>query len=98
MVLVGQYLVMLLIYAAIVYGLWRSRSVYPWRENPMVWLALPIIYFGFISLGPNAYSRLLVPVIPFMAVMAGCGISEYYSRRATARAERGHRSNELSTA
>jgi 4-amino-4-deoxy-L-arabinose transferase-like glycosyltransferase len=96
-VLVGQYLVMFLIYAAMFYGLRRSWSLYPLRENPMVWLTLPIIYFGFISLGPNAYSRLLVPVIPFIAIMAGYGVSEYYSRRTTARVERGHRSNELST-
>jgi hypothetical protein len=51
----------------------------------MLWLALPIVYFLLMSLGPNAYSRLLVPVIPFLALMAGYGISEYYKCRAAAR-------------
>ncbi|MEM4412697.1 MAG: glycosyltransferase family 39 protein [Candidatus Caldarchaeum sp.] len=96
--LVGQYAIALMIWAAALYGLWRSRRIFTVRDNPTFWLALPILYFILISLGPNAYSRLLVPVIPFIAIMAGYGISEYYSRRAAARTERGHRINELSTA
>jgi len=74
--LVGQYLVGLALWGAACYGLWRSRRVYAPGDNPMLWLALPIVYFLFMSLGPNAYSRLLVPVIPFLALMAGYGVNE----------------------
>lgn len=75
--LVGQYAVALMIWTAAIYGLWRSRQTFTARDNPNFWLALPILFFMLVSLGPNAYSRLLVPVVPFLAAMAGYGLNEF---------------------
>jgi 4-amino-4-deoxy-L-arabinose transferase-like glycosyltransferase len=78
--LVGlEFLVYGLILAGAVWGvrvLVRDRR---WSELALV-LAF-ILYFVIVSSGLNAYSRLRVPAMPFIALLAGCGYNAAIPRR-----------------
>jgi 4-amino-4-deoxy-L-arabinose transferase-like glycosyltransferase len=41
-----------------------------------------LLYFIVVSAGPEAYSRFRVPIMPFLALYAGVGISALYARSA----------------
>jgi hypothetical protein len=43
-----------------------------------------LLYFPVVSAGPEAYSRFRVPIIPFLALYAGVGISAFSTRLAGA--------------
>jgi hypothetical protein len=44
------------------------------RRTPIVWLSgLMILYFLLVSGGPEAYARFRVPIVPFVAILAGIG-------------------------
>jgi hypothetical protein len=44
-----------------------------------------LLYFIVVSAGPEAYSRFRVPIMPFLALYAGVGISALYARSAGSR-------------
>ena len=69
---------------AIVYGLAVAGVRRLWRISPMraALVAAPIAYFLLIG-GPEMYPRFRVPVMPFICVLAGAGLSAPAAERAS---------------
>jgi hypothetical protein len=63
---------LLLVAALAVLGLWRLAGAGRWRAVAVTLGAL--IYFCLVSGGPEAYARFRVPVVPFVAILAGAGV------------------------
>ncbi len=61
---------------AIVYLLAAAGKLRLWRAAPLrAWIvSLPIAYFVLIG-GPEMYPRFRVPIMPFVSVLAACGIA-----------------------
>ena len=75
---VVQLVMVLVVWALFAYGLWRL-----WREKNFVGiviLGLLILYFCALSGEPNPSARFRVPIVPFIAVAAGIGLSEALGR------------------
>jgi 4-amino-4-deoxy-L-arabinose transferase-like glycosyltransferase len=64
-------------YLLAVRGLLRRRCSSVWTKLAV---AAVIVYFVAISGGPQGYSRFRHPVMPFLCILAGCGL--YFSARA----------------
>jgi hypothetical protein len=64
-----------IVYLVAAAGKWRL-----WRTSPLrAWIvALPIAYFVLIG-GPEMYPRFRVPLMPFVSVLAACGIRGKYA-------------------
>ena len=62
-------------------GLWRALTFPSWRRSLWVPLAF-IAYFLVLSAGPEAYSRFRVPIVPFIAALAGVGWSAVLTGKA----------------
>jgi 4-amino-4-deoxy-L-arabinose transferase-like glycosyltransferase len=64
-------LYLLVLYVLVVVGLWVA-----WREHRLRNCLLPLIvifYLAIVSSGLDAYSRFRVPIMPFLALLAGLG-------------------------
>lgn len=74
-------LYLLALYLLVIRGVWAA-----WRENRLRSCVLPLIalfYVAIISSGLDAYSRFRLPIMPFLALLAGHGaqaIAEARSR------------------
>jgi 4-amino-4-deoxy-L-arabinose transferase-like glycosyltransferase len=71
-----------LVYGLILAGaVWGVRSlVLGQRWSELILVLAFILYFVVVSSGLNAYSRLRVPAMPFIALLAGCGYHAAISR------------------
>lgn len=70
---VGAYgdLYLLVLYVLVVVGLWAA-----WREHRLRNCLLPLVvicYLAIVSSGLDAYSRFRLPIMPFLALLAGLG-------------------------
>jgi 4-amino-4-deoxy-L-arabinose transferase-like glycosyltransferase len=66
------------LYVLVVVGLWSA-----WRSRRLRNCVLPLIasvYLVLISSGLGAYSRYRVPIMPFLALLAGVGIFAFFQR------------------
>jgi 4-amino-4-deoxy-L-arabinose transferase-like glycosyltransferase len=60
------------LYALVVVGLWSAWRLH--RLRSCVMPLIVIVYLVLISSGLDAYSRLRVPIMPFLALLAGVGV------------------------
>jgi len=70
---VVQAFMLLFLWPAALFGLWRAR---PWRDGiTLAVLLAALLYFVLLSAGPEAYARFRVPILPLLAALAGIGLS-----------------------
>ncbi len=64
----------------VVYGAAGFGVVTMWRADARAPLVIPLViiaYFVLMSAGPEAYARFRVPIVPFLAILAGAGIARF---------------------
>lgn len=76
--IVGQLVILGILYFGGLIGVMYLISQRRWWE--LYLLLITIIYFVLISAGPEAYSRFRIPIVPFLAILAGVGYEAILAR------------------
>ena len=64
------------VYIGTVFGIWKLVSKKQWYL--LGFLLIPILYFSILSAGGESVARFRIPIVPFLALLAGIGFHRVY--------------------
>jgi len=73
-----EILLLAAMYLGTALGSWNLLQAKQWYL--LYFLLVPIAYFSILSAGGESVSRFRIPIIPFLAILAGIGFSRFYLR------------------